>query len=91
VAEVVVVPLGGGTFRVRVTAEETTTHDVTIPPDLVTDLGLQGVAPDAVVRESFGFLLEREPNTSILPAFSLDEIARYFPEYPEDLPRRLGP
>jgi hypothetical protein len=87
--EIEVLPLGGGAFRVQVIAGETTTHQVTVPPDLVDDLGLQGVPPDAVVRESFAFLLEREPNTSILPAFSLDEITRYFPDYREELLRRL--
>lgn len=73
-----------------VTGAETTTHRVTIPPGMIEDLGLEGVTPDAVVRESFAFLLEREPNTSILPDFPLDVIGRYFPEYPQDLPRRLG-
>jgi hypothetical protein len=48
------------------------------------------VTPEAVVRESFAFLLEREPNTSILGEFSLDVISRYFPEYSQELPRRLG-
>jgi hypothetical protein len=43
-----------------------------------------------VVRESFAFLLEREPNTSILGEFSLDVISRYFPEYSQELPDRLG-
>jgi hypothetical protein len=43
-----------------------------------------------VVRESFEFLLEREPASSILARFSLTDISRYFPEYPEELARRLG-
>jgi hypothetical protein len=90
VSEVEVSPLGGGTFRVTVTGGETTTHRVTIPSGMLEDLGLEGVTPDAVIRESFVFLLEREPNTSILREFSLDVIARYFPEYPQELPRRLG-
>ena len=89
-SEVEVSPLGGGAFRVTVTGAETTTHRVTIPPGMLEDLGLEGVTPDAVIRESFAFLLEREPNTSILPDFSLDVIARYFPEYPHELPSRLG-
>ena len=45
---------------------------------------------ERVVRVSFEFLLEREPASSILPEFSLDVIARYFPEYEDELPRRLG-
>jgi hypothetical protein len=44
------------------------------------------------VRESFAFLLEREPAASILPEFSLAIISRYFPEYADELPDRLdGP
>jgi hypothetical protein len=34
-----------------------------------------------LVRRSFEFLLEREPNTSILREFSLSTIESYFPEY----------
>ena len=45
---------------------------------------------ERVVRESFRFLLEREPPTSILRQFSLSDIARYFPEYPSELERRLS-
>jgi hypothetical protein len=55
------------------------------------ELGVGQADPVAVVRESFAFLLEREPATSILPEFSLPAIARYFPEYPAELPRRLRP
>ena len=45
---------------------------------------------ERVVRESFRFLLEREPATSILRQFSLSDISRYFPEYPSELERRLS-
>ena len=46
---------------------------------------------DALVRESFAFLLEREPASSILARFDLPVIARYFPEYDGDIRRRLAP
>jgi hypothetical protein len=36
---------------------------------------------EQLVRRSFDFLLEREPNTSILREFSLSTIESYFPEY----------
>ena len=42
-----------------------------------------------VVRESFEFLLEREPASSIMSEFSLEVIPNYFPEYKEELPKRL--
>ena len=41
------------------------------------------------MRESFEFLLEREPASAILPVFSLDVIPNYFPEYKDELPGRL--
>jgi hypothetical protein len=45
---------------------------------------------ERVVRTSFEFLLEREPASSIMREFSLDVISRYFPEYEDELPRRLA-
>jgi hypothetical protein len=45
---------------------------------------------ERLVRESFVFLLEREPASSILSRFSLQDIARYFPEYGEEIARRLS-
>jgi hypothetical protein len=89
-AEIEVSPLGSGRFRVRVrSGSGATTHEVTVPEQFRggPDIG----APDLerLVRESFLFLLEREDASSILSRFSLDEISRYFPEYPSELARRL--
>jgi hypothetical protein len=56
---------------------------------MLDELDLGQVGGEDVVRESFRFLLEREPSTSILPEFSLDEIGRYFPDYFQELPKRL--
>ncbi len=36
---------------------------------------------EKLVKKSFEFQLEREENTSILRAFELPVIQRYFPEY----------
>ena len=44
--------------------------------------------PADLVRRSFGFLLEREPATSILRAFDLPDIGRYFPAFERDIMRR---
>lgn len=66
-----------------------TSHNVTVPEDLIEELGLPADDLEHVVRESFEFLLEREPASSIMSEFSLDVIARYFPEYRHELPRRL--
>ena len=76
-------------FEVQV-GDEATSHRVTVPETLIEELELPRDDLERVVRESFEFLLEREPPSSILSEFSLDEISRYFPEYREELPRRLS-
>ncbi len=82
--------MGPGEFGVQVReGDQTTSHRVTIPESLLDELQLHDADPEAVVRESFAFLLEREPATSILPEFPLTVIADYFPEYRDELPRRL--
>lgn len=86
-----VTPMEEGHFGVQVTeGEVTTSHRVAVPPALVDDLALGEVDSEQLVRTSFEFLLEREPNTSILRTFALDDIARYFPEYYDELRARLG-
>ncbi len=59
------------------------------PPALLDDVGLTDADPEEVLRASFGFLLEREPVTSILPKFSLDDIPRFFLDYYDELEARL--
>jgi hypothetical protein len=67
-----------------------TTHRVTVPERLGETLELRDDELERIVRESFGFLLEREPATAILSQFSLSDISRYFPEYPSELAHRLS-
>ena len=76
---------GDGTFRVEVAGS---VHTVTVPEGLADQLGWGECGEEELVRESFGFLLEREPASSILRSFSLDVIGRYFPEYPAEIRRR---
>jgi hypothetical protein len=89
--EIAIMPVGEREFRVHVTERERqTTHRVTAPERLVGGLDLRRHDLSEVVRQSFEFLLEREPASSILSEFSLDDISRYFPEYEQELDRRLG-
>ncbi|MGO8686587.1 MAG: hypothetical protein ACLQT7_05275 [Candidatus Dormibacteria bacterium] len=74
---------GGRGFHVAVDGHECL---VTAPEPLVAELGAPD--PETLVRASFDFLLAREPAGSILPRFDLSVIARYFPEWPEEMRRR---
>ena len=64
-------------------------HRVRVPRAALERLAPRADA-EALVRASFAFLLEREPKESILREFDIVVIARYFPEYPEEIRRRLG-
>jgi hypothetical protein len=65
-----------------------TSHQVGVRAETVTALA-GGADPVDLVRRSFGFLLEHEPRTSILSSFDLARIAGYFPEYPDEIARRM--
>ncbi len=82
--------LDANTFRVEVTeASGSTEHEVRATPDEVQRLG-GGADAEALLEESFRFLLEREPKESILARFELPVIGRYFPEYPTEIIRRMA-
>ena len=86
-----VVPMAPGEFGVEVEeGNEITGHRIRLPEAFLDDLLLSEVDGELIVRETFDFLLEREPATSILLEFSLDDVSRYFPEFPEELQRRLA-
>lgn len=88
---VTITPMEPEWFSVQIEEGDTTTsHRVHLPAALLDDLGLADADSERVVRESFEFLLEREPASSILGEFSLDVIPRYFPEYFDELRRRVG-
>jgi len=69
------------TFKVTATGRTTTTHTVTVTPEYARKLTGGRVPVETLVEKSFEFLLEREPNTSILRTFDLPTIQHYFPEY----------
>lgn len=79
-AKISVTEAGPGTFVVVVEAQSTTRHQVDVEADYAERIA-PGVEAAELVRRSFEFLLEREPNTSILAQFELPVIGRYFPEY----------
>jgi predicted PolB exonuclease-like 3'-5' exonuclease len=77
------------TFEVTVESGTTTTHTVTLEPDYYQKLTGGHVSEEELIKKSFEFLLEREPNTSILRSFDLPVINRYFSEYERTIQKRL--
>jgi len=89
-AEIDVSPRGGDVYRVTVSeGSSRSEHEVTAAAADLERYG-GGAAPEALLRASFEFLLEREPKESILRSFRLPVIERYFPEYPAEIRKRLG-
>ncbi len=85
-ADITVTSIGPRKFHVQVREDDLrTSHHVTVPESLIKELQLPEDGLDRIVRESFVFLLEREPASSIMSVFSLDVISDYFPEYKEKL------
>jgi hypothetical protein len=82
--------LSEGEWLVTVEAATVTNHRVSVSAADVQRLGVPAVSTEKVLEASFRFLLDREPNTSILSSFELPLISRYFPEYAKELPRYLG-
>ena len=69
------------TFSVTLTENSTTTHTVTITDQIHSKLTGGKISKEALLKMSFEFLLQREPNTSILANFNLEVISQYFPDY----------
>ena len=78
-------------FRVRVIGGGSeTSHQVTLTAKDCAKFAGAAAEPEALIRKSFEFLLEREPKESILARFDLSMIARYFPEYPQEIKQKLS-
>jgi len=68
-------------FSVTVKTTSTTTHTVIISDQVHTKLTGGKISKETLLKKSFEFLLQREPNTSILAKFKLEVISQYFPDY----------
>ena len=68
-------------FEVKVSGKSQTTHIVSLEENYFKKLTEGKITAEKLVYLSFEFLLDREPNTSILKRFNLREINHYFPEY----------
>ena len=73
------------TFEVTVSSSSTTTHIVTVTDETHQKLTDGKINKEDLLDISFRFLLDREPNTSIMASFELTVISRYFPEYENEV------
>jgi hypothetical protein len=81
--------ISGNRYEVTVAAATRTTHHVTLREADRQRLAGDSVSAQRLIEESFRFLVEREPNTSILSNFDLPVINTYFPEYEREIRKRL--
>ena len=65
-----------------------TRHTVTVPEELLAELGVSAAQEPLLVRASLGYLMEHSP-AAVPERFGLDEIGRAVPEYHDDIVDRL--
>jgi hypothetical protein len=81
-------PAGNGhRCEVDVVDRTSTTHHTVEVSAVELDRWGRGRSAEALVEQSFRFLLEREPKESILREFKLSVITRYFPDYERAITR----
>ena len=68
-------------YEVTVKSNTVTTHTVSLSDEVHKNLTNDKVTKEELIDFSFKFLLDREPNTSIMSSFELTVISRYFSEY----------
>ena len=68
-------------YQVAVKSKTVTTHLVTLSDEVHKNLTNEQVTKEELLEFSFKFLLDREPNTSILSSFELKIISRYFSDF----------
>jgi len=88
-AEITITAVGNNTFDVAVSTQTATEHQVVLPPETLSELS-GGAAPEDLIKASFEYLLEREPNTAILHRFELGLIEDYFPGWKKAMRERFG-
>ena len=79
--------LSDDVFEVTVVKTSTTTHTVTVTDQRLNDLTENNVTKTQLLEFSFKFLLDREPNPSILKSFDINLISWYFSDYRDEVTR----
>ena len=79
--ELLITELSKDKFEITVKADQLTKHIVSVTDQMLLKLTNNKTSKEELLNFSFNFLLEREPNTSILSKFDIIVISKYFPEY----------
>ena len=79
--ELLINKLSEDKFEISVNFKQRTKHLVYLSDEVHLNLTNNKISKKKLIKFSFEFLLDREPNTSILSSFELDVISKYFPEY----------
>ena len=77
--------LNDDVFEVTVADSITTVHKVTVTDQNLTDLTDNTVTKTQLLEFSLKFLLDKEPNTSILSSFDVNVILKYFSDYRDEV------
>ena len=76
-------------FVVTINNNFTTKHTIILSDTFHESLTKNKISKKKLLEYSIKFLLDREPNTSILSFFELEIISKYFPEYESEIKRML--
>ena len=68
-------------FFVEVSDNVKSSHNVVISDKVYQELTNSMISKYELLEKSFAFLLDREPNTSILTNFEIQIISHYFSDY----------
>jgi len=79
--ELLITELSKDKFEITVNADQLTKHVVSVTDQMLLNLTNNKISKEELLNFSFNFLIEREPNTSILSKFDIIVISKYFPEY----------
>ena len=81
--------LSDNKFEIIVNKKLITKHTVILTDEYHDILTKKKISKKKLLEYSFQFLLDREPNTSILSSFKLNIISKYFPEYESEIKKNL--
>ena len=78
------------TYKVKVkSADEITTHIVVMDEHYFDRISDGMLTRESFITFAFRFLLEKEENTCILSEFEISDIARYYPQFEEEIQERI--